>query len=304
MKRRCPSAKTTSKASEDLPEPLGPVTTVSAPCGMVHETLFRLCSRAFSTWMASTGAALGTLAYATGSVSTGLACSPSALPGLRARPDDRLRRPLGDDPPAVRAAAGAEVDDPVGRRDHVEIVLDDEHARPLLHERVQGSRRGGRPRRGAPRSARRATKRRAPRRLRERARELEALRLAARERRQGLPEREVPEPDARDRRERVHDRGLVVGAPSDGASPNRAIDLVDGQAEHLGDVEPPVLDREHLGPEALALADGAEERDVREELHLDRLVALARARLAAPGAGTPAPPTLRLGDVEGEVAPA
>ena len=34
MKRRCPSAKTTSNASEDLPEPLGPVTTQSLPCGI------------------------------------------------------------------------------------------------------------------------------------------------------------------------------------------------------------------------------------------------------------------------------
>src|SRR5215472_5385612 len=55
MKRRWPSAKTTSNANDDLPEPLGPVTTVRAPCGMEHEMLLRLCSRACSTPMATGG---------------------------------------------------------------------------------------------------------------------------------------------------------------------------------------------------------------------------------------------------------
>ena len=48
-KRRCPSANTTSNASELLPEPLGPVTTVSLPCGISTDTSLRLCSRARTT---------------------------------------------------------------------------------------------------------------------------------------------------------------------------------------------------------------------------------------------------------------
>ncbi len=40
-------------------------------------------------------------------------------------------------------------------------------------------------------------------------------------------------------------------------------------------------DREHLGLEALALADGAEKLHVGEKLHLDGLVSFARALLAA-----------------------
>ena len=56
---------------------------------------------------------------------------------------DLLRRAFGDDAAAAVAAFGAEVDDPVGGFDHVEVVLDDddrvaavgealEHAEQLL----------------------------------------------------------------------------------------------------------------------------------------------------------------------------
>lgn len=40
-----------SKASEDFPEPLGPVITTSFPRGMRRSKFFRLCSRAPFTWM-------------------------------------------------------------------------------------------------------------------------------------------------------------------------------------------------------------------------------------------------------------
>src|SRR5215203_3407443 len=49
--RRCPSAKMVSKASEDLPAPEGPVTTVTAWCGTRQSIPFRLWVRARSTWM-------------------------------------------------------------------------------------------------------------------------------------------------------------------------------------------------------------------------------------------------------------
>jgi hypothetical protein len=39
--------------------------------------------------------------------------------------------------PAARAALGAEVDDPVGRLDDVEVVLDDEHRVAAVDEPVQ-----------------------------------------------------------------------------------------------------------------------------------------------------------------------
>src|SRR6267142_1331083 len=44
--RRCPSAYTVSNASDDFPDPLTPVTTVSALCGISTLTFFRLCTRA------------------------------------------------------------------------------------------------------------------------------------------------------------------------------------------------------------------------------------------------------------------
>jgi hypothetical protein len=42
-----------SKANDDFPEPLTPVTTVSLPTGMEKEIFFRLLTRAPRTSMAS-----------------------------------------------------------------------------------------------------------------------------------------------------------------------------------------------------------------------------------------------------------
>ena len=51
MKRRCPSAYTVSKAREDFPEPLTPVTTTSLSRGISRWTFRRLFSRAPLTSM-------------------------------------------------------------------------------------------------------------------------------------------------------------------------------------------------------------------------------------------------------------
>ena len=48
-----------------------------------------------------------------------------------------LGRPLGDDPAAAGAAFGAEVDDPVGRLDDVEVVLDHDHRVAQRREPVE-----------------------------------------------------------------------------------------------------------------------------------------------------------------------
>src|SRR5688572_19914847 len=55
-KRRCPSAKSRSKASVLLPEPLTPVITTNLSRGMETERFLRLCSRAPMMSMASSGA--------------------------------------------------------------------------------------------------------------------------------------------------------------------------------------------------------------------------------------------------------
>jgi len=48
-----------------------------------------------------------------------------------------IRRAGGDDLSAAVAALGAEVDDPVGGLDHVEVVLDDDHGVALVTQPVQ-----------------------------------------------------------------------------------------------------------------------------------------------------------------------
>src|SRR5262249_28708333 len=48
-----------------------------------------------------------------------------------------LRRAGGDHPPAVVAALGPEIDDPVRRLDDVHVVLDDHHGVALIDELVQ-----------------------------------------------------------------------------------------------------------------------------------------------------------------------
>src|SRR5471030_2666237 len=49
---------------------------------------------------------------------------------------DVFWRAGGDDLPAARAAFGAEVDDPVGRLDDVEVVLDDDQRVALVAQTV------------------------------------------------------------------------------------------------------------------------------------------------------------------------
>src|SRR4051812_22361101 len=59
------------------------------------------------------------------------------LAGVRAgRARDLLGRAGGDDLTAVLAAFGAHVDDPVGRLDDVEVVLDDDDRVALVDEAV------------------------------------------------------------------------------------------------------------------------------------------------------------------------
>src|SRR5262245_13655972 len=50
-KRRCPSAYSVSNASDDLPEPLTPVTTTSLSRGISTSTFCRLFSRAPRIWI-------------------------------------------------------------------------------------------------------------------------------------------------------------------------------------------------------------------------------------------------------------
>ena len=127
------------------------------------------------------------------------------------RRGDLLGRAGGDHLAALLAALGAEVDDPVGGLDHVEVVLDHDHRvagvdqavehveQPLDVGEVQA---GGRLVEDVERVAGRD--------LGELGRELDPLRLAAGELRRRLAEADVVEPDVVQR--------LAGGARSSGCS--------------------------------------------------------------------------------------
>src|SRR5437879_11625018 len=57
--------------------------------------------------------------------------------GLAGLAANVLGRADGDHPATVVSSLGPEIDDPVGRLDHVDVVLDDEHGIALLHELVE-----------------------------------------------------------------------------------------------------------------------------------------------------------------------
>jgi hypothetical protein len=48
-----------------------------------------------------------------------------------------FRGPAGDDGPATMATLGPEVDDVIGGLDHVQVMLDDDHRVPGVHQPVE-----------------------------------------------------------------------------------------------------------------------------------------------------------------------
>src|SRR5712692_2854983 len=109
---------------------------------------------------------------------------------------DEFGRALGDDAAAALAAFGAEVDDPVGLLDDVEMVLDDQHGVAEIDEALQDVEKfshvvevqaGG----GLVEDVERAS----CLSFRELACQLDALRFAAGERGGGLAEGDVAETD-------------------------------------------------------------------------------------------------------------
>ena len=181
--------------------------------------------------------------------------------------------PSAIDRAAAVAALGAEVDDPVGRLDDVEVVLDHEHRVAGVDQALQHAEQpahvfeveaGGGLVEDVDRAAGRA--------LAELGRQLHPLRLAARQRRRGLAEPHVAEPDVDQRLQVPGDRRLV------GEELER---LLDRQVEHLGDVLALERDVERVAVVARALAHLARHVHVGEEVHLDLDRAVARARLAA-----------------------
>ncbi|MQM38925.1 hypothetical protein KBTX_02946 [wastewater metagenome] len=206
---------------------------------------------------------------------------------------DRGRRAVGDKLAAAVPAFGAEVDDPVGAADDVEVVLDDHQRVASLDQPLEGAQEhrdvvevqpgGGlveeeqQPLAAAAAAAV----------LRQVAGELEALGLAPGECGYRLAEAQVAEPDG----------GEGLQGPQDVRGVGEEVQgLGDGEVQHLGDGAGAVVvprsrrqgDLQHLGAIAAAVAVRAAEVDVGEELHLDVLEAVAAARGAASAPGVEA----------------
>src|SRR5215216_341596 len=98
-----------SKASEDLPEPETPVTTVSRPTGMEKEIFLRLLTRAPRTSMASSIMVTKRLPRHTAEISGGAANSHDnliSLEGETQRTDRRLINHKGTKALALSASGG------------------------------------------------------------------------------------------------------------------------------------------------------------------------------------------------------
>ena len=91
-------------------------------------------------------------------------------------------------------------------------------------------------------------------------RELDALRLAAGERRGRLAELDIAEADIHERLQPVADLRLVL---------EKRERLFDRHVQHFGNVFPLVFHFQGLPVVALALADLAGHVDIRQEVHLD-----------------------------------
>jgi hypothetical protein len=180
---------------------------------------------------------------------------------------------FGDDPAAAGAAFRAEVEDPVGGLDHVEVVFDDDQGVAGVAEfeedfeqfgDVVEVQAGGRFVEEVERAAGVFAA--------EFGGELEALGFAAGEGGAGLAEAEVAEAD-------FGERGADVVDAGHGAEEGHG--FVDGEVEDVGDVQALVGDLEGFAVVAPAAALFAGHVDRREEVHLDAEDAVAFAGLAA-----------------------
>jgi hypothetical protein len=189
-------------------------------------------------------------------------------------PLDGLGRALRDHATALRAAFGTQVDDVVGGQHQVEVVLDHDHAVAEVDQLLQCSHQardvlhvqaGGRLVQQIERVALGPAL--------ELGHQLQALRLAARERGRGLAQRQVAQADLDHDLQRPRDLGQL------GEELER---LLGGQGEDVRDRVPLEAHLERLGLEAVAAALLAGHGHGCQELQLDVLRARAAAGLAAP----------------------
>ena len=202
----------------------------------------------------------------------------------RAGLGDFRGRAFGDEASAGRAGFRAHLKQPVAGLQHVEVVFHHDERVAGFGQAMQQADQAGhvlavQAGRGFVEKQQRAAL--AGVDLGKVADQLEALGFAAGERRERLAHREVAEAD-------FFEAGELGGGRRTFAE--ELTRLGDGHREQVADGLPVVMETEHLVAEAFAVAGRAGQRDVRDELHLDRLPARAAAAFAAAFAG-----------VEGEV---
>ena len=213
---------------------------------------------------------------------------------------DFFGRAAGDDSAAPCAAVGADVDDPVGRLHDVEIVLDDEHRVAGVDELVQHFEQQLDV--GEVEAGRRLVEqvhRAAGGFFHQLAGQLDALGFAAGERGRRLADLDVVEADRVERAELVMDRRDVLEVGQ------RFLHV---HLEHLGDALFLVHHLQRFAIEAMAVADGARDPDVGQEIHFEAVRAVAFARFAAAALHVEAEPArlvaaaLRFGQLRVEAA--
>ncbi|MPL73132.1 hypothetical protein SDC9_18925 [bioreactor metagenome] len=205
-----------------------------------------------------------------------------------------------NDPAAAIAALRADVDDPVGGLDDVEVVLDHHYGIALVDQLVQHLEELAhilemQPRRRLVEDVERA----AGGAARQFLRQLHPLRLAARQRRRLLADLDIAQAHLDQRIHLLADRGHRL---------EEALRILDRHVEHIGDRLALELDLQRLAVVALALAGFAFDIDVGQEVHLDLDDAIALTGLAAPALDVEAEPPrlvaarLRLGQARKPVA--
>ena len=181
-------------------------------------------------------------------------------------------RAAGEELSALFTSLGAHVDDIVGGLDDVEVVLDDDDRVALVNQAVEHGKEDAYVFEMQPRGRLvedvECASRVAPRQF---GGELDALALASGEGGRRLPEADVAETDVLEDFYLVQYLGDIL-EELDGA--------VDGHVEHVGDGLALETHFERLAVVAFAVADLAGDEHVREEVHLDDLVAVAPAGLA------------------------
>ena len=232
---------------------------------------------------AALASAMTFLAAALGSNLGRSSCGPAARTPLRIAPvSEPLALAIASGGPAATieppslAGLGADVDEPVGGLDDLQVVLDDDHRVAQVGQAVDDVQEladvvevqaGGRLVEDVERPAGVG-----PGQL---GGELDALGLAAGERGGGLAEREVAEADVV---QGLHDLADLGDA---GEQVQRGVDV---HGQDVGDRLAPELHGEGLGREPGPVAGVAGDPDVGQEVHLDPLLAGPLARLApAPG---------------------